>query len=98
MSTENNALSLASTIYRSANNLAAEIDDELVLMSVEKASYCGLDAIGTDIWRRLDKPVLVSDLCTALGNEYDADADTIRRDVLALLERLTAEGLIEIKP
>jgi hypothetical protein len=29
--------------------------------------------------------------------EYDADADTIHRDVLALLERLSAEGLIEIK-
>jgi len=98
MPTRNNELSLASTVCRSENNLAAEIDDELVLMSVEKASYYGLDAIGADIWRRLDKPVLVSDLCTALGNEYDADADTIRRDVLALLERLAAEGMIEIKP
>lgn len=98
MPTENKELSLASTIWRSDNSLAAEIDDELVLMSVEKASYYGLDAIGADIWRRLSKPVLVSDLCTALGNEYDADAGTIRRDVFVLLERLAAEGLIEIKP
>lgn len=99
MPTQNNEklLTLSSTICRSEDHLAAAIDDELVLMSVEKGNYYGLDAIGTDIWQRLDGQVIVSDLCAALGRDYDADAETIRRDVLALLERLMAEGLIEIK-
>jgi hypothetical protein len=91
-------ISLSSTVLRNKDHMAAEVDGELVLMSVEKGNYYGLDAIGADIWRRLEKQAVVSDLCAALGEEYDADADTIRRDVLLLLEKLAAEGLIEIKP
>lgn len=95
---EKHAISLASTIYRSKDQLSAEIDDEAVLMAVEQGNYYGLDAIGTDIWRRLDGQVVVADLCAALGEEYEADSDTIHRDVMALLEQLAAEGLIEILP
>jgi hypothetical protein len=95
---EKQLISLASTVSRSEDHLSAEIDNEAVLMSIEQGNYYGLDAIGTDIWRRLDGQVVVADLCAALGEEYDADADTIKRDVLALLERLIAEGLIEILP
>lgn len=97
MSIPNTELSPASRVARSENSLAAEIDDELVLMSVEQGNYYGLDAIGADIWRRLEEPMQVSAMCDALCKEYEADADTIRRDVLALLERLIAEGLVEVK-
>jgi hypothetical protein len=90
-------LSPTSTVRRNENSLSATIDDELVLMSIELGNYYGLDVIGTDIWRRLENQMLVSDLCNTLHKEYDADADTIRRDVLALLERLAAEGLIDVK-
>lgn len=89
-------LSLASKICRSEDHLAAEIDEELVLMSVEQGNYYGLDAIGADIWKRLDGEVLVSDLCSALEKEYDANAATIQSDVLALLEQLAAEKLIKV--
>ncbi|MEI6385672.1 MAG: PqqD family protein [Spirochaetota bacterium] len=95
---EKQPISLASTVSRSEDHLSAEIDNELVLMDIEHGNYYGLDAIGTDIWRRLDGQVVVSDLCIALGEEYDADAETIQRDVLVLLKRLIAEGLIAILP
>lgn len=96
--TESKSLSLASMISRGEQYLFAAIDNELVLMDAEQGKYYGLDAIGADIWQRLEGRVVVSDLCAALGKEYDADADTISRDVLALLERLAAEGLIEVSP
>lgn len=89
-------ITLASTVRRSESSLSAGIDDELVLMSIEQGNYYGLDAIGADIWQRLEKQVRVSELCDTLGMEYDADAGTIRRDVLALLQRLAAEGLLDV--
>lgn len=99
MATQNKqpSLSSASTIQRSDNQLSTQIDDEMVLMSIERGNYYGLDAIATDIWKRLEQPLTVSDLCGALVEEYDADAETILRDVLALLEHLLDEGFIEIK-
>lgn len=88
-------LSLNSTICRSKELLSTQIDDEMVLMSIERGNYYGLDAIATDIWQRLEQPLAVVDLCAALAKEYDADTETINRDVLALLEQFVAEGFIE---
>lgn len=98
MSYHPNLLSLSSKIRRSENSLSAEVDDALVLMSIEKGNYYSLDAIGADIWRRLERRIAVSELCEILGEEYDADPETIRRDVLALLDALAKECLIEILP
>lgn len=92
------SLSLSSMIRRGEENLAAEIGNELVLMSTRRGNYYGLDAIGADIWHRLATPISVADLCLALSKEYEADADTINRDVLALLGHLAHEGLIEVLP
>lgn len=88
-------LSLNSTICRSKELLSTQIDDEMVLMSIERGNYYGLDAIATDIWQRLEQPLAVVDLCAVLAKEYDADTETISRDVLALLEQFVTEGFIE---
>lgn len=96
MSNHDAPLSLTSTIRRSEDNLHTEMGDTVVLMSIGKGNYYSLDAIGADIWRRLEGQVQVADLCTSLSNDYEADSETIRRDVLALLERLASEGLIVI--
>lgn len=100
MSEQNNqqAITLVSTIGRSPDHLAAELDDELVLMCIRNGKYFSLDTIGADIWQRLNGQVVVGELCLALSKEYDADSDTIFRDVRALLEQLAAKGLIEIFP
>ena len=89
-------LSSSTTICRSKDLLSAQVDDELVLMSIEKGNYYGLDSIATDIWNRLEHPIVVEDLCTHLADEYDADRETIEKDVLALLSQFAQEGFIEI--
>ena len=38
----------------------------------------------------------VYDLCAALAKEYDANAETIERDVLALLRELARHELVEV--
>ena len=91
-------VSLVSTIRRSEDHLAAKIDNELVLMSGTRGNYYGLNAIGADIWQRLGEPIVVSNLCVALTEDYNADNETISRDVLALLEHMASEGLIEVLP
>jgi hypothetical protein len=72
------------------------MDDEVVILSVERGSYFGLDEIGSEIWQRLESPIRVEALCDALVAKYDADRSTIERDVLALLERLAAEDLVSV--
>lgn len=87
-------LSMASRIQWSKDQLAADVDREVVILSIERGSYYGLDDIGSEIWQLLEAPIAVSAVCDALAEKYDASRAVIERDVLALLEQLAAEGLI----
>jgi len=80
----------------SRDPLAAEVSGQVVLMSVARGAYYGLDDTGSDIWRRLEQPVRVSDLCAALCHAYDGDPEKVEADVLAFLRRLVGEGLVEV--
>lgn len=89
-------LTLQSVVRWRGAPLSAEVDGEVVLMSVDSGCYYGLDEIGGDIWRRLAVPASVGAVCQSLTVDYDGDPALIERDVLALLTRLRAEGLIEL--
>ena len=88
------SLSLTSIVQLSDEQIAAPVDDETVILSVQRGSYYGLDSIGTEIWQRLAAPIQVASLCNQIMEKYDADRVTIERDVLALLEKLISEGLV----
>jgi Coenzyme PQQ synthesis protein D (PqqD) len=89
-------LSLTSLVKLANDLISAPVDGEVVILSVERGTYYGLDEIGTEIWQRLDSPVRVDVLCEDLAAKYAADRRTIERDVLTLLESLLAEGLVTV--
>lgn len=76
--------------------LTSGIDDELVMMDLESGHYFSLDAIGHDIWNRLEQPVRVGDLCVVLEKAYVAPLDVITADVLRLLDSMVGEGLVKV--
>lgn len=90
------ALTVVDYVVRSEQCLSTEVGDETVLMSVENGCYGGLDDIGSDIWRRLEKPVSVAELCDELVAEYAADRAIIEADVLAYLRSLLQQQMIKI--
>lgn len=91
-------LSLESVIVRASSVVDAEVDGEVVAMSVVKGTLYGLDPIASRIWNMIAVPTRLGDLCTNLVAEYDVDAETCARDVLALLRDLHREGVIETAP
>ena len=63
-------------------------------MSVRAGAYIGLNDAGTEIWRLIERPRRVSDVCGALASGFEADPETIARDVLAFLHELHGRGLV----
>ena len=86
----------ATRISRSPSVLAAEVDDEIVMMSVEHGLYFGLDDIASDIWKRIEVPCSFAKLVDGLVADYDADREAISADVRALLERMAAQNAIMV--
>jgi hypothetical protein len=86
----------ATMVSRSPSVVTAEIDGEIMMMSIEHGRYWNLDDVGTDIWRRIDPPCSFDRLVDALVSEYDADRAVIAADVKALLQRMLAEDVVRL--
>jgi hypothetical protein len=87
-----------SIVCWSPEAVATEVNDEVVLMNLERNRCYGLGSTGSEIWRLLEAPIHVSDLLTHLGSIYDAPAAQIESDLLRTLGEFATEGLIEVLP
>lgn len=89
-----NSISLESVVRRSSDVMASQVDNELVMMDVERGMYYALNPVGADIWERLAEPQKVADLCAQLMQQYDVDQATCEADVLAVLNDMAENGLL----
>ena len=92
-----NGLAGDAIVTRSDELLTAEVDGELMAMSIERGTCYGLNAVGTRLWALLAEPRTVDELCAMLVGEYEVDAGQCRNEVIALLEELRAEGLATVR-
>ena len=58
--------------------------------------YFSLDEVGSRVWRMCDGQHTVREIALTLSREYDANAETIDRDVRALLDELSREQLLHL--
>ena len=89
-------LSPQASICRRADVLTSHVGDETVMLDVEKGYYYGLDPVATRVWDLAAEPIVVTTLCERLTAEFDVDLATCTQDVLAFLESLHANGLLDV--
>jgi hypothetical protein len=77
--------------------VATEVNNEVVLMSLDTDRCYGLGTTGSEIWRRLREPIRVADLSLQLADEYESAPGQIEADVLNTLQQFADEGLIEVR-
>lgn len=90
------ALDMNTIVVRNANTVTTSIDDELVILNMAGSNYLTIDEIGRRIWELLSTPIQVGNLCVLLAGEYAGERSQIDNDVLAFLERLIADGLVDV--
>ena len=76
--------------------LISNLQDESVLLNLESERYYGLDSVGTRILSVLTTSDSIEAAYNTLVQEYDVDADVLRQDLLALVESLVNQGLIQV--
>lgn len=84
------------SILRRLEQIATQIDGEIVIMSMKRGQLYGLDEIGSDIWQRLESPKSLKALVGELEKDYRGDPVAIEQDTRTLLQKLHHEGLIEV--
>jgi hypothetical protein len=88
------ALSLNDEIFRNESLVTSEMDDDLVMLSIENGKYYGLNAMGKRIWKILTKPTPVSAVCAQLASEYNVSPQQCEAEVLTFLQQLTEQKLV----
>jgi Coenzyme PQQ synthesis protein D (PqqD) len=89
-------IAAASIIVRNDEPVAVEVDGSVVMMSLEKSMYYGLEGVGGRIWHMVDRPRSVAEICVELAAEYDVEPEVCLRDVCDFVDQLVRSDLIRI--
>ncbi len=76
--------------------LISGLQGESVLLNLNSERYFGLDEIGTRFLTLLSTSDSIQVAYEALLEEYDVEADVLRRDVTELLDEMIKQGLVSI--
>jgi len=90
-------LTLSSIVVASSDQVSRDLEGEVVILNLQTGTYFGLNGVGSRIWDLIQQPCAVSHVHDTLLKEYNVEPDACARDLLALLEQLTARGLIEVR-
>jgi hypothetical protein len=83
-------------VSRDGGLMEAEVDGEMVALHVESGTCFGFNRTAYRIWQLSAQPLRFSELCAALGREFEVDSTICERDVRALLAELSRDGLVTL--
>jgi hypothetical protein len=90
-------LTLNSIIQRDPEVIAAEADQDLIMVSIATGHYYGVSDVAREIWDAIESPKRVADLVNDLTARYNVDTSSCEEQTLSFLEALLGEGLLQVK-
>lgn len=89
-------VTLASQVRQSDEVLMQEVGDEVVLLDLASERYFGLDPVGARVWVLISAEPCLDKVHAELCDEFEAESDRIRDDLLALIRQLADAGLVQV--
>jgi hypothetical protein len=97
MLSEQTPLTLATVVSATANQVHSRVDDDLVILDLDRSLYYSLDAVGARVFELLQQPTRLDVVADTIVAEFEVDAPTARKDLLALVDTLIAQKLVEAR-
>lgn len=92
----NSPLSANTVVIATPEQVSCAVGDESVILGLKNSVYYGMNPVGASIWKLLQKQISVAELRDAVLEEYDVEKERCERDLLDLLGKMQAEGLIQV--
>ena len=89
-------LTISSRVVVAETAVFRELEGEAVLLNLDTGIYFGLNEVGTRMWRLLEQHGQLDAVRDAIVGEFDVNASTAERDVLALVGALQDKGLVRV--
>lgn len=84
-------------VQRDLDVIAAEADQDIVMVNISNGFYYGVSDVGRRIWEAIERPKRISDLIEDLAERYNVDRSKCEAETLSFLEDLRAERLLQVK-
>ena len=81
-------------LLRSENQVSADLQDQVIILSEAESRYYALEGVGIKIWNLLSTPQTVSSIIDELLEEYDINQSQCEEDVPLFLQDLADAGLL----
>ena len=85
------------TLSRNLEIITNEIDDEVLMMSIEDGKYYGLNAVGSEIWKLIEEPKTLEEIIPALMEIFEIDEDSCRKESLEFIESMIKNNIILVE-
>lgn len=85
-----------SRVTPSPSVYARAFGEEVVLLEFGKGEYFGLDAVGAEVWRRLEAGDDLGAVADHIVTAYEVSRDVALRDIVDLVIQLRSHDLVEI--
>ena len=72
------------------------LDNESVFLNLDTERYFGLDQTGTRMWQVITSSSNIEAAFQQLLSEFEVDPDTLRSDLVGLLEKLLDNNLLQM--
>jgi hypothetical protein len=90
------SLTPSTVVTRNPDLAAADMDGDVVMMSIARGAYYGIGGVGPRIWGLLATPTSVRDLTAVICAEFAVDETTCQADIKAFVEQLIAHDLVSV--
>ena len=87
---------ITAQVTASPDVLFRDVGGEAVLLNLDSETYFGLDAVGTRMWQVLTTSPSLAAAHATLLTEYTVTPELLEHDLIELVDRLVAHGLLVV--
>jgi hypothetical protein len=80
--------------YRNEQIIDGELDDNQVMMHLEKGKYFGLNPVGKRIWELIEEPKSLREIINSLLSEFEVTEEQCAQEVQAFLDKTIQYGIV----
>jgi len=85
------------TVLQSPQIASRNISGRMILLKAPLSTLHTLNSVGEFIWKKIEKPRTISELCDAVSDRFEVAGDQAERDIVEFIEKLHRQNLVTIK-
>lgn len=82
-------------IYKKSELVEGQLDDNQIIMDIERGKYFGLNSLGRKIWELLESPLTLDEIINRLLSEYQVSEEICHKEVSSFINKAISLGIIE---